>query len=122
MIFVYGASDDLVEVEGTDGNSAATDEFDAYSGDRVVTLRHGKETMKIHLDFTHDGDWKVNIVGDTSPWPFTKHANGLRAQSTQPWGADYPTYSDFSPLQHAAEYTEVLAVDAPSGTQVSFTK
>lgn len=55
VVKVYGASDDLVEVEG----GALTDEFGAY--DRAVYL-HFNEGTVLRVEYKRDGVWHIERV------------------------------------------------------------
>ena len=100
MITIYGASDDLVEVEGCEG----ADEFctDRWQGDLVAP--GGTEQMRVHCWYGDDGCWQVG-VGQTiedvqlPPWPIT---------ITQ------------APAMNPANpgYSVLLSIGAPEGTRL----
>lgn len=101
MITIYGASDDLVEVEGCDG----ADEFNAdrWQGDLVGP--DPAQQLRVHCWFDDDGCWQVG-VGQTiedcqrPPWQITV--------TQKPHGREgVPGYS----LQ--------LNIDAPEGTRLT---
>ena len=104
MITIYGASDDLVEVEGCED----ADEFDVYGegrllwrGDFVAPGSHARQQMRVYG--IYDGCWHFSAgqVDESVPlptWPLT-----IR-QGTAP--------------EHA-EYTTVLAIDAPVGVRLT---
>lgn len=104
MITIYGASDDLVEVEGCEG----ADEFYAASVKDGEVCWHGRlialdgdvrEQLCVRAIF--DGCWHfaVGQVDESLPlpaWPLT-FRQGTKEE---------------------AEYSVVLAVDAPEGTRL----
>ncbi len=102
MITFYGASDDLVEVEGCEG----ADEFNVYPKDNNAVAWHGdlaapgeSESLRVHL--AYDGCWHVGVgqadeETDLPPWPLAIR-QGTDAEST---------------------YSTVLLVDAPEGTRL----
>lgn len=101
MITVYGASDDLIEVDGCKG----ADEFNAY-GD--PTNWHGDliapdgSQMRIMASYERNGCWSVGAcqVDEDVPfpaWPVTIRA----ARDREP------------------RYTAVMEIDAPEGTRLT---
>jgi hypothetical protein len=55
-IKVYGASDDLVEVEG-----AQSEEYGCYQSDVFVFFKDGTE-IAVHYDDEHEGIWKIKTL------------------------------------------------------------
>jgi hypothetical protein len=103
MITIYGASDDLVEVDGCEG----ADEFNVYpKGARAVAWQGNlaapgeAECLRVHL--VYDGCWHVG-VGQVDeevsmpPWPLTIRQGVNGAES---------------------DYSAVLLIDAPAGTRL----
>lgn len=70
---IYGASDDLVEVENLD-NPGVADEFETY--DETATIRitapDGSEHLDVEVEFTTRG-WEIRLVSVTEAiqpsWP-----------------------------------------------------
>lgn len=98
-ITVYGASDDLVEVDGCEG----ADEFNVYGdhwqGDLMLSVA---EQMRVHCWYDDDGCWQVGVgqvIEDVQlpAWPVT---------ITQKAGHSGPGYS------------ALLTIDAPEGTKL----
>lgn len=90
-IIIYGASDDLVEIEG-----AISEEFDIYEASTVVLESPEGEAM--HVDIQYRREWEISIgtmTGYLTPsWPIRF---GERP------------YSDSDPAVY---------IDAPAGTTV----
>lgn len=103
MITIYGASDDLVEVEGCEG----ADEFYAGSGDRWqadLIAPGGTVAMRVHCWLDIDGCWQVGVGQVTEDaqlpaWPLSI----TQATAMNP---DSPGYS------------ALLTIDAPEGTRL----
>lgn len=100
MITIYGASDDLVEVEGCEG----ADEFctDHWQGD-LAPPGEG-EQMRVWCWYDIDGCWQVGVGQVTEDvqlpaWPITI----TQAPAMNP---DNPGYS------------VLLSIDAPEGTRL----
>jgi len=55
---IYGASDDLIELEGD-----VNDEFDAYPGDTLRFLTFNDNTV-LSIQYANEGDgiWRIEIV------------------------------------------------------------
>jgi hypothetical protein len=100
-ITIYGASDDLVEVDGCEG----ADEFnvrDRWQGDLVAP--GGTEQMRVHCWYDDDGCWQVGVgqvLEDVQmpAWPISI----TQAPAMNP---DNPGYS------------ALLTIDAPEGTRL----
>jgi hypothetical protein len=58
MIKVYGASDDLIEIEGD-----IREEFDTYDAENFLTFNDG---TVLHVKYDDPGIWKVNRVQNGS--------------------------------------------------------
>lgn len=103
MITIYGASDDLIEVEGC----VNADEINHYgSGPWSAVLRCGDESMKVHAWFTREGQWAVGVSQDGLA-PGAEEGNGL------PWPITIRQGTDAECC-----YSAVLLVDAPEGTEL----
>lgn len=98
MITIYGASDDLVEVDGCEG----ADEFDIgvdgtrWQGDLVGL--DVSDQMRVWCWYDKDGTWQVGVGQTTelvtmASWPvaITQHQDG---------------------------YSAMLSIDAPEGTRL----
>jgi hypothetical protein len=103
MITIYGASDDLVEVDGCEG----ADEFGAYGskanevnwhGDLVAPGTGAAEQMRVTA--IYDGCWHFAIgqVDEDVPLP--------------PWGTGIGQHPEVS-------YSALLSIDAPAGTRLT---
>jgi hypothetical protein len=104
MITIYGASDDLVEVDGCEG----ADEFSTDRWQADLVAPGAKEQMRVHCWYDEDGCWQVG-VGQTveecqlPPWPVT-------ISQAAPMNPDNPGYS------------ALLSIDAPEGTRLANVK
>lgn len=71
-VTIYGASDDLVEVEGA---IEGADEFGCYDREWIGVLRDPatSEALRIRVQFgvANDSDWRIQVENtDTNPaWP-----------------------------------------------------
>jgi hypothetical protein len=98
MITFYGASDDLVEVEGCVG----ADEFNVYSSDKVhwradLIAPDGGERMRVHA--IYDGCWHFALGQVDEAVPFPAWGNGIGQRAD-------------------VAYSVELRVDAPEGTRL----
>lgn len=96
MLKIYGASDDLVEV---DGPMPACDEYG--DGVTVVVGEHDKTRLVVFVDFTQDG------------WKFSIHLDGAELDDDSavlPWPINL-TVSDQG-------YSPELQIDCPDDTRV----
>jgi hypothetical protein len=109
MITIYGASDDLVEVEGCIG----ADKFGVY-GDGKLLWRGdlvSPDEGKLRVHAIYDGCWHF-AVGQADedipipPWPVSFTQGGLAPAAPGDEADPYPRYS------------VVLRIDAPEGTQL----
>jgi len=104
-ITIYGASDDLVEVEGCEGDGEfSPDSVDRWQGDLVAP--GAAEQMRVHC--WYDGCWQVGLgqtIEDVQlpPWPVT---------ITQA-----PAINPATP-----GYSALLTIDAPEGTRLTNVK
>ncbi len=97
-ITIYGASDDLVEVQGCDG--AGEFSSDAWQGDLVAP--GGTEQMRVHCWYNDDGCWQVG-VGQT-----------IEDCQLPPWPLSVTQAPAMSPDNQG--YSALLTIDAPDGT------
>ncbi|HZB31251.1 MAG TPA: hypothetical protein VE465_13890 [Streptosporangiaceae bacterium] len=104
-IKIYGASDDLVEVEGCEG----ADEFNVYGTDTPdsevmwrgdLIAPGGTEAMQVHAIRTGEGCWAVAIgqADESIPLP--------------PWPVRIEQH-------RSIPYSTVLRIDAPYGTRLT---
>jgi len=102
-ITIYGAGDDLVEVEGCDG----ADEFnvinDRWQADLVGP--GATEQMRVHCWFDDGGCWQVGVGqaiedAELPPWPITI----TQAPAINPENQGY---------------SALLTIDAPEGTRLT---
>jgi hypothetical protein len=109
MITIYGASDDLVEVDGCDG----ADEFYVASVPTGQVCWHGNlvaagATEQVHVQALYDGCWHFS-VGQVDEevklprWPLRFE------QGDEDWGH----------LKAGPGYSVVLLIDAPAGTRLA---
>src|SRR4051794_32016754 len=94
----YGASDDLVEVEG-----AITDEFSTPRGKWTgVLVAPNGSRLAVHARYTDRGTWMLGVhqTEDVEPLP--------------PWVITIRTAAEGE-----CRYSVTLVVDAPEGTQLA---
>lgn len=98
--YIYGASDDLVIVEGL---SSGDEEFDCY-GQYVEAdlIAPSGAAMKVTVKFTEHG-WRVQVgrADETIPMP--------------DWGLHFARRHD---LEHDDGEDDMLVVEAPDGTRI----
>src|ERR1700727_2787950 len=100
MITIYGASDDLVEVDGCEG----ADEFNSDDWSANIVGPGATEQMHVRCWYDLNGTWQVGVgqVDESvplAPWPL-RIRQGLGSPDD---GA------------HAPDYSVVLEIDAPEG-------
>jgi len=100
MITIYGASDDLVEVDGCEGAR----EFNAGHWQGDLAPPGEVEQMRVHCWYDDDGCWQVGVgqVIEDNPLP--------------PW----PITITQAPAMNPANpgYSALLSIDAPEGTRL----
>lgn len=97
-ITVYGASDDLVTVDGCPGGDEFNVDNGHFEGDLIAP---GGDTVHVTVRFTdeaEDGAWKVTL-GAAENVPYGN------------WPTDYQTR-----YQHAED--DLVIIDAPPGTRL----
>lgn len=93
-IRIYGASDDLVEVEGCEG----ADEFNVYGEPwRADLVAPGGEVMRVHVHY--DGCWHVALGQADESIPFPD------------WPVEFKQH-------RSLPYTVVATISAPDGTRL----
>ena len=100
MITIYGASDDLVEVEGCEGADEFTvDSRNRWQGDLVAL--GGTEQMRVRAEFDPDGSgcWVISLSQTDESVPFPAWGNGVE--------------------QSSSGYSTLVSVDAPDGTRLT---
>jgi hypothetical protein len=100
MITIYGAGDDLVEVDGCDGAG----EFPTGHWQGDLAPPGEVEQMRVHCWYDDDGCWQVGVgqvIEDNPlpPWPITI----TQAPAMNPDNAGY---------------SALLSIDAPAGTRL----
>lgn len=108
---IYGASDDLVEVDGCEG----ADEFNVYGGDGKVIWQGdfvgAGATEQVRVYAIYDGCWHFS-VGQVDEdvklprWPIRFE------QGDEDWGS----------LKAGPGYSVVLLIDAPAGVRLTNVK
>lgn len=108
MIEIYGASDDLVEVEGCEGaDEFAVDDEDRWQGD-LIGPGGADQQMRVHCWYDNDGCWQVGVgqvIEDVQlpAWPIAITQAPARTPGL-------PGYS------------ALLSIDAPEGTRLANVK
>ena len=102
MITIYGASDDLVEVDGCTG----ADEFDVWSDKDRVKWRgdfiDSADDERLRVYAIYDGCWHFSVGQTDADIPIAPWAVAIRQGLT-------PAESN---------YSAVLTIDAPDGTRL----
>lgn len=102
-ITIYGASDDLVEVEGCEG----ADEFYVYGDGRWqgdLAPPGEVEQMRVHCWYSDDGCWQVGV------------GQVIEDHQLPAW----PVTITQAPAMNPANpgYSALLSIDAPEGTRL----
>lgn len=100
MIEIYGASDDLIEVEGCEG----ADEFYADGKGRWqadLVGPGGTEQMRVRAEYDPDGSgcWVISLSQTAEGVPFPAWGNGVG--------------------QSENDYSTLIRIDAPEGTRLT---
>lgn len=90
---IYGASDDLIEVEGS-----IREEFQCYSGNGEITIASSDGAMRVFLRLEANGCWSAG-VGQIDE------------------GARLPWLVAFGRPEHCA-YSVAVTVDCPADAQI----
>lgn len=103
MITIYGASDDLVEVDGCEGAG----EFSSDRWDGVLIAPLAQEQMRVHCWYDENGCWQVGVgqvdeAIQLPSWPVTI----TQAPAMNPDNAGY---------------SALLTIDAPAGIRLEVT-
>lgn len=113
MITIYGASDDLVEVDGAVG--ASPEEYNVYDSGKLMWRadfiapdpadESPAERLRVHA--IYDGCWHFSVgqVDEVYPLP----AWPLRIQQGE---------QDYGEGKLGPRYSVVLLIDAPEGTRI----
>lgn len=99
MIKIYGASDDLIEVEGCEGaGEFSTGADDCWQADLIGP--GGTEAMRVHAAFDPDGSgcWVISLSQVNESVSFPAWGNGTE--------------------RHPDGYSTQVRVDAPEGTRL----
>lgn len=100
MITIYGASDELVEVEGCEGaDEFYTDSGGEWQADLVAP--GGAEQLRVRAEFDPDGSgcWVISLSNTTEGVPFPAWGNGIE--------------------QGPTDHTTRVLIDAPEGTRIT---
>jgi hypothetical protein len=100
-IKIYGASDDLIEVEG---DVPGCDEFNHYSGPGFVELSTG-DVFKV--EYTHGGVWTVDHLKATKAVQVSKEPHGE--------GDDPEPYTDTAIAMGPVKWVEFWKQWPPTG-------
>lgn len=90
-VYVYGASDDLIEIEGS-----LVEEFNypGLVGDPPYYLAFSDGTL---LKITYDGEWNIKVVeGQAYVYPVNHRDDSRRLVAD--WPDEIPDYSDVAVL------------------------
>lgn len=103
MITIYGASDDLVEVDGCEGaDEFNVDDEDRWQADLIAPGDTGQ--MRVHCWFDKEGCWQVG-VGQT-----------IEDCQLPPWPISITQAPVMNPDNEG--YSALLTIDAPAGTRL----
>ena len=103
LLIIYGASDDLIEIEGD-----INEEFNAIDGG-VLRIDSDDDWMEVDCTYDAEGRWLISPLpvedGPNAPWAMT-----IALGATNMYGKYAPTYSN------------VLTVDVPGDATVSLVR
>lgn len=99
MIRIYGASDDLVEVEA-DGPDRG-DEYDAGAGGVCLLVGTEDAGVRVHMIYGARGTWKatIDLVDDQKPIPWPVRVENAPVNGT-----------------NEGPYSVMACIDCPIGT------
>ena len=89
--FLYGASDDLIELDG--------DFYDEYDGQSVADVVFGIGSHQMRASIEYTGDWNIKVYGDD--------------EGTEFGYVLHPAGSDRAVELSTRDYTDVLEVIDP---------
>lgn len=96
---IYGASDDLIEIEG-----AISDEHDAYNFSGTVTASDGT-TAK--LKYNDDGQWEFTVTKEGSKFLGLVKSVGDDAKHIFPDAVGCSSYSDVLILDEGIKWVKI---------------
>ena len=97
---IYGASDDLIEIDGQ-----ISDEVDAYSSsDEPIKFKTSNGTKG---NITYDGEWKITITEEGSDFVKVIESVGDDNDHTEENTKDVPPYSDVLILDGELEWVKI---------------
>lgn len=96
---IYGASDDLIEIDGQ-----ISDEVDNYSSDKPVKFKTSKGTKGT---ITYNGEWKITIKEQGPDFVRVIESVGDDNDHTEENTNDVPSYSDVLILDGDLEWVKV---------------
>jgi hypothetical protein len=97
---IYGASDDLIEIDGQ-----IIDEVEAYSTDR--TPIKFKTSLGTKGTITYNGEWKIDVKEGGSDFVIKIESVGDDNTHTEENTNDVPSYSDVLILEGDLEWVKV---------------
>jgi hypothetical protein len=97
---IYGASDDLIEIDGQ-----ISDEVEAYSIDR--TPLKFKTSLGTKGTITYNGEWKIDVKEGGSDFMIKIESVGDDNTHTEENTKDVPSYSDVLILDGDLEWIKV---------------
>ncbi len=99
MTKIYGASDDLIEIEGD-----VNDEHGEYNFSGTISCSDG---TKVKVSYDEDGNWKFNKIEYGSKFKALIVAVGDDNKHTEPLAIDCSSYSDVLILDDGIEWVKV---------------
>lgn len=96
---IYGASDDLIEIDGQ-----ISDEVDNYSSDKPVKFKTSKGTKGT---ITYNGEWKIYVKEGGSDFVIKIESVGDDNTHTEENTKDVPSYSDVLILNGDLEWVKI---------------
>lgn len=95
---IYGASDDLIEIEG-----AINDEANHYDATRVIIKASDGTKARI----TYDGEWKISVEVEGDKYLGLVHSVGDDAKHIFDDAIGCPSYSDVLILDEGIEWVKI---------------
>jgi hypothetical protein len=96
---IYGASDDLIEIDGQ-----ISDEVDNNSSDKPVKFKTSKGTKGT---ITYNGEWKIDVKEGGSDFVIKIESVGDDNVHTEENTKDVPSYSDVLILDGDLDWVKV---------------
>ena len=101
MIKIYGASDDLIEIEGE-----IRDEIGCYDHKRPIKISVSDGTI---ATIFYDGEWKINVSFAGNKYLKKVDSVGDDKKHIEPDAIDCTSYSDILIFEKGVEWVKIKA-------------